>query len=150
MQANFEQFGLRFQYPDNWTLEADDLLQGQGSVSVYSPGGGFWSVTVHDSSQDPDDLIEAVVDTMRKMYDELDIEESIETIDGRQVSCCEMNFYYLDLINTATVRVIPSARANYLILCQAEDREFAELQRVFSAMTISLVKQSEWLQEKHQ
>jgi hypothetical protein len=149
MQANFEQFGLSFQYPDNWMLEADDLLQGEASVSVYSPGGGFWSVTVHDPSQDPQDLIDAVVETMRNMYDELDAEESTETIDGRHVPTCEMNFYYLDLTNTATVRVIPSARANYLVLCQAEDREFAELQNVFAAMTISLVQQSQWLREKH-
>jgi hypothetical protein len=147
MQANFEQFGIRFQYPDNWTLEADDLLKGQGAVSVYSPGGGFWSLTVHDPSDEPDELVDAVVDTMRNLYEELDAEESVETIDGRQVPCCEMNFYYLDLTNTATVRVISSARANYLVLCQAEDREFAELENVFAAMTASLVKQSEWLKE---
>lgn len=145
MQADFEQFGIRFQYPDNWTLEAEDLLHGQGSVSVYSPGGGFWSVTVHDPSQEPDDLLTAVVDTMRKMYEELDAEEAIETVVGRDVPCCEMNFYYLDLTSTATVRVIPSPRANFLVLCQAEDREFAELENVFAAMTASLVKESSWL-----
>jgi hypothetical protein len=145
MQADFEQFGIRFQYPDNWTLEAEDLLQGQGSVSVYSPGGGFWSVTVHDPSQEPADLVDAVVDTMRNMYEELDAEETVETVAGRDVPCCEMNFYYLDLTSTATVRVIPSPRANFLVLCQAEDREFAELENVFAAMTASLVKQSAWI-----
>ncbi|HJS07122.1 MAG TPA: hypothetical protein VJ809_05660 [Pirellulales bacterium] len=147
MQASFDQFGIRFQYPDNWTLEADDLLRGQGSVSVYSPGGGFWSLTVHEPNDDPDDLVEAVVDAMRNMYDELDAEETVETIDGRKVSGCEMNFYCLDLTNTATVRVLQSPRANYLVLYQAEDREFAELEAVFEAMTASLVKQSSWLRE---
>jgi len=147
MQASFDQFGLRFQYPDNWTLEADDLLHGQGAVSVYSPGGGFWSVTVHDPQDDPADLVDAVVGAMRNMYDELDAEETAETIDGREVSGCEINFYYLDLTNTATVRVIGSSRANYLVLYQAEDREFAELEAVFEAMTASLVKQSTWLRE---
>jgi hypothetical protein len=147
MLASFDQFGIRFQYPDNWTLEADDLLRGQGAVSVYSPGGGFWSVTVHDPHDDPGDLVDAVVDTMRNMYEDLDAEETTETIDGREVSGCEMNFYCLDLTNTATVRVLESSRANYLVLYQAEDREFAELEAVFEAMTASLVKQSIWLQE---
>ena len=66
MRANFEQFGMRFQYPDNWTLEADDLLHGQAAVSVYSPQGGFWSVTVHDPSEEPQELVEAVVTAMRE------------------------------------------------------------------------------------
>src|SRR4051812_18491691 len=110
MQANFEQFGISFQYPENWTLEADDLLSGQGAVSVYSPGGGFWSVTVHDPSDEPGDLVDAVVQTMQRMYDELDTEETIETIDGHDVPACEINFYYLDLTNTAAVRVIPSPK----------------------------------------
>jgi hypothetical protein len=147
MQANFEQFGIRFQYPDNWTLEADDLLKGQGAVSVYSPGGGFWSVTVHDPNDEPEELVDAVVDTMRSMYEEIDAEETMETIAGRPVACCEMNFYYLDLTNTATVRVIPSPKGNFLVMCQAEDREFAELEDVFAAMTASLVKQSAWLSD---
>ncbi|MEX2138482.1 MAG: hypothetical protein WD894_04430 [Pirellulales bacterium] len=147
MQANFDKFGIRFQYPDNWTLEADDVLRGQGAISVYSPGGGFWSVTVHGPDDKPEELIGAVVEAMRNLYEDLDAEERLETIDGRAVFGCEINFYCLDLTNTATVRVIHSPRANYLVVCQAEDREFAELENVFAAMTASLIKQSEWLQE---
>ena len=82
------------------------------------------------------------------MYDELDVEERTESIDGRQIPCCEMNFYYLDLTNTATVRVISSNRAHYIVLWQAEDRDFADLQEVFAAMTVSLVQESEWLQSE--
>ena len=148
MHANFDKFGIGFQYPDNWTLEADELLHGQGAVSVYSPGGGFWSVTVHDPENEPEELLGAVVEAMRNMYEELDSEETLETIDGRSVPGRELNFYYLDLTNTATVRVIHSARANYLVVCQAEDREFAELENVFAAMTASLLKESKWLKEE--
>jgi hypothetical protein len=147
MQASFDQYGICFQYPDNWTLEADDMMRGQGAVSVYSPGGGFWSVTVHDPTQQPSELLDAVVQTMKGMYEELDTEEIRETIEGRLVPGREMNFYYLDLTNTSKARVLVSDRANYLVLCQAEDREFAELERVFGAMTVSLLKQSPWLQD---
>lgn len=147
MQATFDQYGISFQYPDNWTLEADDMMRGQGAVSVYSPGGGFWSVTVHDPTQQPTELLDAVVQTMKGVYEELDTEELRETIEGRLVPGREMNFYYLDMTNTAKARVLASDRANYLVLCQAEDREFAELERVFGAMTVSLLKQSPWLQD---
>lgn len=147
MQANFDKFGIRFQYPDNWTLEADEMLRDQAAVAVYSPGGGFWSVTVHNPDDPPDELLGAVVDAMRNTYEDFDVEETHETIEGRSVPGREMNFYCLDLTNTATVRVIHSPRANYVVLCQAEDREFAELKNVFAAMTASLLKESEWLQE---
>ena len=123
------------------------MLRGQGAVSVYSPGGGFWSVTVHDPGEEPGELLSAVVEAMRTTYEELDVEETLETIDGRSVRGCEMNFYCLDLTNTATARVLHSSRANYVVLCQAEDREFAELENVFAAMTASLLKESEWLQD---
>lgn len=147
MQANFAKYGIKFQYPDNWTLEADQVLQGRGSVSVYSPSGGFWQVTVHEPDRDPDELVDAVVETMRGMYDELDAEETISRIAGHDVVACEMNFYYLDLTNTALVEVIPSRRATYVVMYQAEDREFDNIHRVFEAMTASLVQESPWLQE---
>lgn len=146
MQAKFDQFGIHFQYPDNWTLEADEMLRGRGAVTVYTPGGGFWSVTIHEPGDDPDELVDAVVDAMRKVYDELDTEETLETIEGRSVKRCEINFYCLDLTNTALVRVFQTPRANFVVVCQAEDREFAELAQVFAAMTVSLLKESPWLQ----
>ena len=147
MQANFDQFGIIFQYPDNWTLEADAVLSGEPSVSVFSPGGAFWSVTVHESHRDPKELVAAVLDTVRGMYDEVDAEDTREIIDGRDVPGCEINFYCLDLTNTARVAVVSSPRAMYLVMYQAEDREFCEVERVFQAMTTSLVRQSPWLRD---
>ncbi len=148
MRANFEKFGIQFQYPDNWTLETDDMLGGQSSATVYSPGGAFWSVTVHDAADDPADLIDAVVATMRTTYEDLDSEDTDETLYGREVIGCDMNFYCLDLTNTAEVRVFESARGNFVVLWQAEDREYAEIHRVFQAMTASLLQESSWLNGK--
>jgi hypothetical protein len=51
----------------------------------------------------------------------------------------DLNFYYLDLTNTACVRCLRTERATYAVFSQAEDREFAEIQRVFLAITTSLL-----------
>ncbi len=147
MQANFDQFGISFQYPDNWTLEADSVMDGEAAVSVYSPGGAFWSVTVHEPHRDPTELVAAVLETIRGMYDQVDTEDTHEAIEGHTVSGCEINFYCLDLTNTARISVIGSPRATYLVMYQAEDREFCEVERVFHAMTTSLVRQSPWLKQ---
>ena len=52
----------------------------------------------------------------------------------------DLAFFYLDLTSTALVRSFATDEATYLLLCQAEDREFAEVEAVFRAMTRSLLK----------
>ncbi|MDZ4820988.1 MAG: hypothetical protein SGJ20_18640, partial [Planctomycetota bacterium] len=109
------------------------------------PGGAFWSVTVHSTEDAPEDLVDTVVATMRAMYDDLDSEDTEEEILGREVIGSDLNFYCLDLTNSAEVRVFESKRGNFVILCQADDREFDEVRRVFQAMTFSLLQESSWL-----
>jgi hypothetical protein len=50
-----------------------------------------------------------------------------------------MNFYCLDLTNTAQVRTLETPDAIYLIICQAEDREWERVSPVFAAITTSFV-----------
>ena len=56
MPATFEKLGISFQYPENWTLDEQDALAGRKSVTVYSPGGAFWTVAVHSKAADPAEL----------------------------------------------------------------------------------------------
>ena len=59
MPAHFDSLGISFQYPDNWTLDDSDALLGRKSVTVYSPGGAFWSVAIHSGTADPAKLAAA-------------------------------------------------------------------------------------------
>ncbi len=139
MPSTFASLGISFQYPDNWTLDEQDALAGHSSVTVYSPGGAFWSVAVHPASADPARLAEAAVDAMRQEYQDLEAEEAHEAFAGREMVGYDLNFYYLDLTNTACVRCLRTERTAYTIFCQAEDREFDQIRMVFQAMTTSLL-----------
>lgn len=139
MPAKFEKLGISFQYPDNWTLDEQDMLAGRNSVTVYSPGGAFWSVAVHPHSADPARLAKAAVEAMKQEYDELDAEEAREAVAGREMIGYDLNFCYLDLINTARVRCLRTDQSTWTIFCQAEDREFDRIEMVFQAMTTSLL-----------
>jgi hypothetical protein len=139
---HFDRFGLAFDYPDNWSVDTDDAAGRYATVTVYSPEGGFWSVSGHAPGGEPDDLSAAVVAQMRKEYQELDSEAAEESVAGRSLSGYDMNFYCLDLTNTAQVRTLETPAAVYLILCQAEDREWERIGPVFAAMTTSFVKAS--------
>ena len=139
MPARFDKLGISFQYPDNWTLDDSDALLGRKSVTVYSPGGGFWTVAIHPGAADPSKLAAAVLDAMKKEYPGLEIDEAFERVAGHDMIGYDLAFYYLDLINTALIRSLRVGQTSYTILCQAEDREFDQLRMVFQAMTTSLV-----------
>ena len=67
MPAHFDSLGISFQYPDNWTLDDSDALLGRKSVTVYSPGGAFWSVAIHSEAAEPAEpakLAAAIVDAL--------------------------------------------------------------------------------------
>jgi hypothetical protein len=138
MPAQFQKSGLSFMYPENWTLDEDEL-SGDKSVTVYSPGGGFWSVAVHHGSADPSNLAQAALEVMKKEYKDLEVQEVNETLAGRNMIGYDLNFFLLDFTNTAQIRILKCNQATYTILCQAEDREYEQIERVFQAITISLI-----------
>ncbi len=140
MPQLYNKLGIRFQYPDNWTLDEQEALEGNRAVTVFSPGAGFWSVAVHPAGADLPRLLKAAVKAMREVYLQLDSEEVEETYVGQKLSGYDMNFYCLDLTNTACVRGLHSADATLVIFCQAEDREFEQIQSIFRAMTTSLLQ----------
>lgn len=140
MPADFDSLGIRFEYPDTWILDQEDALAGRKSVTVYSPGGAFWSISIHPHRADPLKLADAAVKAMLEEYEEVEIEKIEEAIGGRQLVGYDLNFYYLDLTNTATVRCLRTRRATYAVFCQAEDREFERVREVFLAITTSLLR----------
>ena len=144
---HFRRFGLSFDHPDNWMVDTEDAEGRFATVTVYSPGGGFWSVSGHAPGGDPGELAAAVVSEMREEYRELDAEPAAETIGGHSLTGFDLNFYCLDLTNTAHVRTLATPEAIYLILCQAEDREWEELAPVFAAIMTSFVQGIERLGE---
>jgi hypothetical protein len=143
----FDRLGLAFDYPDNWSVDTDDSADRYATVTVYAPDGAFWSVSGHAPGGDPRELAAAVVTQMKREYQELDSEPAADTIDGHALEGFDMNFYCLDLTNTAQVRTLETPGAIYLILCQAEDREWEGVSPVFAAMTTSFVQAAAWDEE---
>ncbi|HEX4130311.1 MAG TPA: hypothetical protein VHZ24_09720 [Pirellulales bacterium] len=139
MAAVYEKLGIRFFFPEDWDLDESEALDGNNMVSVYSPLGAFWSVIVHPPGLEPEDLLDAALEAMRQEYPELDAEPFCDVIQGHEIVGSDLNFYCLDLTNSALVRAFGTSRGTYLVLCQADDREFERVGAVFEAMTHSLL-----------
>jgi hypothetical protein len=136
----FDRFGLAFDYPDNWSVDTSDAEGRFAAVTVYAPEGGFWSVSGHAAGGDPAALSQAVLEEMKREYRDLDSERADEVVAGRTLAGLDMNFYCLDLTNTAQVRTLATPGAVWLLFCQAEDREWDRIAPVFAAMTTSFVR----------
>ncbi len=139
MPRIFDKLGVRFLYPDNWTLDENEVLEGNNTVSLYAPGGAFWSIIVHPAGFEPADLVEAAEAAMEQEYEQLDSEPFVDVVGSTEVLGADLNFYCLDLTNTAQIRSFATEDASYLILCQAEDREYAAVGPIFDAITRSLL-----------
>jgi hypothetical protein len=141
MPALFDKLGLRFQYPENWQVDESDALQGDRAVTLVHPdGGAFWSVAVHPRESDPAELAQEAQQAMRQTYSDLDSEDVDEEVAGCRLVGYDLNFYCLDLTNTALIRAVRTPLGTLVILCQAEDREFAAVEKVFRALTVSLLR----------
>ena len=137
---HFRRLGLDFSYPDSWSVDTDDARDGRAAATVYAPDGGFWSVSGHAAGGRPVELAEAVVAEMRDEYRDLDAEHAVDDVAGRTLEGFDLNFYCLDLTNTAQVRTLATPAAVWLFFCQAEDREWDRIAPVFAAMTTSFVR----------
>jgi hypothetical protein len=142
MPVTYDDLGIRFLFPENWSLEADDEIPDRPSVTVYSPGGAFWTVVRRGPNDDLEQMAEEAVAAIREEYKGSDTEPVRETLGDVDLKGFDLTFICLDLINSACVRVCRTPSASYLIVFQAEDRDFEKLRAVFLALTVSLLKES--------
>lgn len=140
MPARYQLAGVQFDYPDNWTVDESDRHADPTSVTVSSPGGAFWSLTIHKADTDPAVLVDTVLAALRDEYEQMDAERAGEDVDGRELSGYDVSFYCLDLIGAATIRGFRAPQGTCVVLCQAEDREFERMRQVFLEVTTSLLR----------
>jgi hypothetical protein len=139
MPVIYDNLGIRFLYPENWTVAEEETINWPRALSVSAPGSGFLSLCIHQWPAKPEELAEFAVRAMGEMYPGMDVEAARETIAGTETIGSDLHFFCLDLIVTCHVRAFRVGRRSLVVMYQAEDREFNELHRVFQAMVHSLI-----------
>ncbi|MGE0758331.1 MAG: hypothetical protein AB7O38_14985 [Pirellulaceae bacterium] len=143
MSAVFEKGGIRFQYPENWSIAEEDFIELPQTVSLQVPQGGLWSLTVYEPNADPTTLLRETLDQMRKEYADLESSTIVEQLEGVSATGHEMYFYCLDFLVCARSLALRTRQGKVLLLLwQAEDRDFATYEPVFRAITVSLLRES--------
>ena len=141
-QAN----GLYFAYPSNWELEETEMDEVEGAIQLSNPTGAFWILRKYPLETDVDEIVESVVETMRTDYQDMEIERQEKTLFGKTLRGAEMNFFYLDLMNTASVLCYADELTTYAVFWQTGNQlivgndEPVPLEKVFEAITYSLLR----------
>src|SRR5579871_2105647 len=102
----FERDGVRFQYPGNWTVEANDgdPAEGGWTVSVQSPETAFVLVSLQPGAGDPAELADQTLQALRGDYQELDSENVVETLAGVVAIGHDIDFLTVDTPITCRTR----------------------------------------------
>ena len=140
MPAIYENLGIRFLYPENWSIVDEERDGWPRSVTVQSPETSFWTLLVYPPRQAIGPIIDHVIESIRETYEELEVLEAKETIGDIATSGVDICFFYLDLLVEAKIRVLSTPSATLLWHCQAESREFDKMEPVFQAIAVSLLQ----------
>ena len=143
MPGFFDQFGIRFEFPENWEVDAPAEAAGNISITVSSPDTAFWSLTRYHGTVNPTELLEQVLAAMKDEYALLEFDTAADEVEDQPMVGYDINFFCLDLSNTAWFRGFQREGTTYLLFCQAEDREMERVQPVLQAMTVSLLRNGE-------
>ncbi len=118
MSGTYDNHGIRFEYPDDW--EADEADSETPSiVTVQSPDGlAFAIVTADEDRPDPASMADEALVAMREEYPDLEVDPSIETIDGQPASGFDLEFFALDMVNTCKIHVYRTPRRSIMLFRQ--------------------------------
>ena len=142
MIATFNHPSIRFHYPENWKITDDELIEWPRTVSVQSPGSGFWTVLQYEVGADPVTLLEETLQEMGTQYENLESSAISEQFDEVDMLGYEMFFYCFDFLVCARAFSMRAKDGKvYLILWQAEDRDYSQVESVFRAITTSLLRE---------
>jgi hypothetical protein len=140
MPALYEHFGIRFLYPENWSLVDEEREAWPRSVTVQNEETCFFSLHVYPAKQDMGPIIDTVIETIREEYSELEILEAKEKIGDVPAQGVDICFFYLDLLVEAKIRAVQTPTYTLVWHYQAEIREFEKMEPVFQAIATSLMQ----------
>ncbi|MDO4574545.1 MAG: hypothetical protein Q4D98_04965 [Planctomycetia bacterium] len=116
-------FGL--DYPDDWTVHSDSD-SGCDGVTVEAPEGGFLTISRFSALYEPEELVRAAVDEVTREYGDCDVEPAQDVYQSGVLRGQDVDFLYLDLPCTVSIRAARHGGSTYVFYCQtaaiSEDR----------------------------
>lgn len=142
MTKVFQEDGISFRYPANWTFEREEA-EGGWTVSVQSPDTAFLVLSCDSNMPDTMEVAETTLEALREEYPGLEAESCVETLAGRMAVGHNIQFISFDLTNTCWTRCFDADAGTVLVMCQTNDLELDTNGPVLKAICASLKVEEE-------
>jgi hypothetical protein len=140
MPAVYQDFGVRFLYPENWSVLDEETDEWPRTVTLQSQETGFWTLQAYPPQFDAKQAVLAVINSIRDVYPDLEVLPAKQTVGDAEAKGVDIAFFYLDLLVEARIRTVKTPAALLLWHYQAESREFDRVEAVFQAIATSLLQ----------
>jgi hypothetical protein len=138
MISTFERDGIRFRYPESWTLETEDTESGW-TATVQSPGTAFFVVSLDADMPGAEEMADTALEAMREEYPELEADLCTdERVAGQAAIGHDMRFFEGHLTNTCWTRCLYSPNGTLLVMWQANDLDLRQDEAVLRAICASV------------
>ncbi|MDR2346446.1 MAG: hypothetical protein LBE18_10295 [Planctomycetaceae bacterium] len=133
-------------YPDNWEMCESQMNRIDGTIQITNDDGAFWVLKKYPAGQNPDEIAEEVLETMRAEYQDMEVERIDEIMYEKYVTGFEMTFFYLDLMNEARVLTFDNGKLTYAIFWQTGNQLIIHADKevptdsVLDAITVSFLR----------
>jgi hypothetical protein len=140
MPAVYDNLGVRFLYPENWTITDEDDEAWPRTVTLQSPQTGFWSLHVYPPAHNVKEAVKELIGAIQSEFSDIEVLPTKETFGETDTTGVDLAFFYLDLLVEAKIRCLRTPSATLIWLYQAESREFESMESVFQAIAVSMLK----------
>lgn len=118
MPSEYQTDGLSFAYPPDWSLTEEQQPDGP-SVMVSSDGTAFCSFMLMPDRPDVSHVLDTALAAFRESYDELDTEPVECRLASRDAQGLDVDFYCLELLNSAWLRAFRTGRYTVFMMFQS-------------------------------
>jgi hypothetical protein len=140
MPATYDNIGVRFLYPENWSITDEDDDGWPRTVTLQSRQTGFWTLHVYPAGQELKPVVKELIAAMQTEFDDIEVLPAKETFGETATTGVDLAFFYLDLLVEAKIRCVRTPSATLVWLYQAESREFEAMEPVFQAIAVSMLQ----------
>lgn len=137
MKRQYDTEGIAFSYPTGWQLHEEPAEQ-RTSIELTGPATATCSVMLLHDRPAPELAVEAVVNAFLEEYEDVDRYEVHEEIALQPSVGCDLDFFCLELCNSAGVRAFRTDSFTALLMFQANSDDLDCAREAFEAICASL------------
>jgi hypothetical protein len=134
----FSRSGISFRYPANWDLDMEESADGGWTITLQSRQTAFMLVSLRPDADNPAQVADEALGSLKTEYTELDAVNTVETFAGQPAIGHDIDFLTVDTPITCWTRCFETPEGPVLVMCQTSEYDREANEPVLKAVCASL------------